>query len=134
MAKQLHDDASRFNLADDLNGVQGYKFIMQTKIKITKAKDKDQRLRAKSDDIHRMLRFKYYCLMEARILEAEPLNKTRRSNKPKRSRKRSWEKWSTLREPSGKWDYYVRHDALINTTLIEEIAATGWGDCWIPSE
>nr|GEY77865.1 TPA: orf y [Tanacetum cinerariifolium] len=38
------------------------------------------------------------------------------------------EKWSTLGEPSGKWDYYVRYDAPINTTLIEEIAATGWGE------
>ncbi|GJT19083.1 hypothetical protein Tco_0877789 [Tanacetum coccineum] len=31
-------------------------------------------------------------------------------------------------EPSGKWDYYVRYDAPINTTPIEELAATGWGD------
>ncbi|GJV23227.1 hypothetical protein Tco_1375922, partial [Tanacetum coccineum] len=61
-------------------------------------------------------------------LEEAPLNKAKRSNKPKRSKQRSWEKWSTLGEPSGKWDYYVRYDALINTTLIEEIAATGWGD------
>nr|GFB92820.1 hypothetical protein [Tanacetum cinerariifolium] len=38
------------------------------------------------------------------------------------------EKWSTLREPSGKWDYYVRYDAPINTTPLEEIAATGWGE------
>ncbi|GKC37068.1 hypothetical protein Tco_1049452, partial [Tanacetum coccineum] len=52
----------------------------------------------------------------------------RRSNKPKRSRQKSWEKWSTLGEPSGKWDYYVRYDALPDTTPIEEIAATGWGD------
>nr|GEU81998.1 reverse transcriptase domain-containing protein [Tanacetum cinerariifolium] len=64
----------------------------------------------------------------ARILEEEPLNKVKRSNKPKRSRQRSWEKWSTLGEPSGKWDYYVRYDAPKNTTPIEEIAATGWGD------
>ncbi|GJS39227.1 hypothetical protein Tco_0564270 [Tanacetum coccineum] len=33
-----------------------------------------------------------------------------------------------LGEPSRKWDYYVRYDAPINTTPIEEIAATGWGD------
>nr|GEX48340.1 TPA: orf y [Tanacetum cinerariifolium] len=38
------------------------------------------------------------------------------------------EKWSTLGEPSGKWDYYVRYDAPINTTPIEEVAATGWGE------
>ncbi|GJS71691.1 hypothetical protein Tco_0704532 [Tanacetum coccineum] len=68
------------------------------------------------------------CLNEARILEEEPLNKFRRSNKPKRSRQRSWERWSTLGEPSGKWDYYVKYDAPPDTTPIEEIAATGWGD------
>ncbi|GKC20149.1 hypothetical protein Tco_1022299 [Tanacetum coccineum] len=68
------------------------------------------------------------CLNEARILEEEPLNKVRRSNKPKRSRQKSWEKWSTLGEPSGKWDYYVRYDTPPDTTPIEEIAATGWGD------
>ncbi|GJT98061.1 hypothetical protein Tco_1093579, partial [Tanacetum coccineum] len=43
-------------------------------------------------------------------------------------RQRSWERWSTLREPSGKWDYYVKYDAPQDTTLIEEIATTGWGD------
>ncbi|GKE26004.1 hypothetical protein Tco_1441388, partial [Tanacetum coccineum] len=37
-------------------------------------------------------------------------------------------RWSTLGEPSGKWDYYVKYDAPINITPIEEIAATGWGD------
>ncbi|GKC20012.1 Orf y [Tanacetum coccineum] len=58
----------------------------------------------------------------------EPLNKVRRSNKSRRSRQRSWEKWSTLGEPSGKWDYYVKYDAPPDTTPIEEIAATGWGD------
>ncbi|GJS57556.1 Orf y [Tanacetum coccineum] len=68
------------------------------------------------------------CLNEARILEEEPLNKVRRSNKPKRSRQRSREKWSTLGEPSGKWDYYVRYDAPPDITPIEEVAATGWGD------
>ncbi|GJY60654.1 hypothetical protein Tco_0461311 [Tanacetum coccineum] len=68
------------------------------------------------------------CLNEARILEEEPLNKVRRSNKPKRSRQRSSEKWSTLGEPSGKWDYYVRYDAPPDITPIEEVAATGWGD------
>nr|GFA28995.1 TPA: orf y [Tanacetum cinerariifolium] len=35
---------------------------------------------------------------------------------------------STLGEPSGKWDYYVRYDAPIKTTPIDEIAATGWGE------
>ncbi|GJS33741.1 hypothetical protein Tco_0532123 [Tanacetum coccineum] len=68
------------------------------------------------------------CLNEARILEEEPLNKVRRSNKPKRSRQRSREKWSTLGEPSGKWDYYVKYDAPPDTTLIEEIAATERSD------
>nr|GEZ59979.1 RNA-directed DNA polymerase [Tanacetum cinerariifolium] len=68
------------------------------------------------------------CLNEARILEDEPLNKVRRSNKPRRSKRRSGEKWSTLGEPSGKWDYYVRYDTPINTTPIEEVAATGWGE------
>ncbi|GJV77539.1 hypothetical protein Tco_1509123 [Tanacetum coccineum] len=68
------------------------------------------------------------CLNEARILEEEPLNKVRRSNKPKRSKQRSSEKWSTLGEPSGKWDYYVRYDAPPDITPIEEVAATGWGD------
>nr|GEW25616.1 TPA: orf y [Tanacetum cinerariifolium] len=68
------------------------------------------------------------CLNEARILEEEPLIKVKQSNKPKRSRQRSWEKWSTLGEPSGKWDYYVRYDAPKNTTPIKEIATTGWGD------
>ncbi|GKA74780.1 Orf y [Tanacetum coccineum] len=65
---------------------------------------------------------------KARILEEEPLNKVRRSNKPKRSRQRSRERWSAFGEPSGKWDYYVRYDAPPDTTPIEEIAATGWGD------
>ncbi|GJT48748.1 hypothetical protein Tco_0974905 [Tanacetum coccineum] len=74
------------------------------------------------------------CLNEARILEEEPLNKVRRSNKPKRSRQKSWEKWSTLGEPSGKWDYYVRYDAPPNTISIEEIAATGWGDEFLDDE
>ncbi|GJY36977.1 hypothetical protein Tco_0422355 [Tanacetum coccineum] len=68
------------------------------------------------------------CLDEARILEEEPLNKDRRSDKLKRSRQKPWKKWSTLGEPSGKWDYYVRYDAPPDTTPIEEIAATGWGD------
>ncbi|GJT11370.1 Orf y [Tanacetum coccineum] len=39
------------------------------------------------------------CLNEAMILEEEPLNKVRRSNKPKRSKQRSSEKWSTLGLP-----------------------------------
>ncbi|GJV73452.1 hypothetical protein Tco_1493447 [Tanacetum coccineum] len=52
----------------------------------------------------------------------------RRSNKPKRSKQKSSEKWSTLGEPSGKWDYYVRYDAPPDITPIEEVAATGWGD------
>ncbi|GJV96661.1 hypothetical protein Tco_1548238 [Tanacetum coccineum] len=74
------------------------------------------------------------CLNEARTLEEEPLNKAKRSNKPKRSKQRSWEKWSTLGEPSGKWDYYVRYDTPTNTVPIEEITATGWGDEFSDSE
>ncbi|GKC14875.1 hypothetical protein Tco_1011657, partial [Tanacetum coccineum] len=54
------------------------------------------------------------CLNEARTLEEEPLNKAKRSNKPKRSKQRSWEKWSTLGEPSGKWDYYVRKITILD--------------------
>ncbi|GJR09377.1 hypothetical protein Tco_0792029 [Tanacetum coccineum] len=46
----------------------------------------------------------------------------------------SLEKWSTLGEPSGKWDYYVRYDAPTNTTLIEKIVATGWGDEFLREE
>nr|GEW63732.1 hypothetical protein [Tanacetum cinerariifolium] len=67
------------------------------------------------------------CLNKVRILEEEPLNKAR-SDKPKRSRQRSWEKWSTISEPSWNWDYYVRYDAPRNTTPVEDIAAIGWGD------
>ncbi|GJR29805.1 hypothetical protein Tco_1106037 [Tanacetum coccineum] len=37
-------------------------------------------------------------------------------------------------EPSGKWDYYFRYDAPTNTTPIEEIAATGWGDKFSDNE
>ncbi|GJU44590.1 Orf y [Tanacetum coccineum] len=64
------------------------------------------------------------CLSEARILEEEPLNQTRRSNKPIQLK----HNWSTLGEPSKKWDYYVKYDALANITPVEEFAATGWGD------
>ncbi|GJV73443.1 hypothetical protein Tco_1493438 [Tanacetum coccineum] len=46
----------------------------------------------------------------------------------RKSIEESWERWSTLGEPSGKWDYYVKYDAPPDTTPIEEIAATGWGD------
>nr|GEW80664.1 pre-mRNA-splicing factor ATP-dependent RNA helicase DEAH7 [Tanacetum cinerariifolium] len=58
-------------------------------------------------------------------LKYEPINAQKRSNKPKNKKK---QKWSTLGEPSGKWDYYVRYDNIQETTPIEEIAATGWGD------
>ncbi|GJV57962.1 hypothetical protein Tco_1458967 [Tanacetum coccineum] len=37
-------------------------------------------------------------------------------------RQRSRKKWSTLGEPSEKWDYYVKYDAPPDTTPIEEIA------------
>nr|GFC77456.1 hypothetical protein [Tanacetum cinerariifolium] len=65
------------------------------------------------------------CLTEAEDLKYEPINAQKRSNKPKNKKK---QKWSTLGEPSGKWDYYVRYDNIQETTPIEEIAATGWGD------
>ncbi|GKA13148.1 hypothetical protein Tco_0692794, partial [Tanacetum coccineum] len=60
----------------------------------------------------------------ARVLEDEPLNQTRRSNKLRRPK----HNWSTLGEPSRKWDYYVKYDAPVTTTSVEEIAATDWGD------
>nr|GEW78284.1 RNA-directed DNA polymerase [Tanacetum cinerariifolium] len=44
------------------------------------------------------------------------------------------EKWSTLGEPSEKWDYYVRYDVPINTTPIEEVVATGWGEEFLDEE
>ncbi|GJZ96794.1 hypothetical protein Tco_0669128 [Tanacetum coccineum] len=69
------------------------------------------------------------CLNEARILEEEPLNKVKRSNKPKQSRQRSWERWSTLGEPSGKWDYYVKYDAPLDTTPIEVTILEERSDC-----
>nr|GEX65840.1 hypothetical protein [Tanacetum cinerariifolium] len=65
------------------------------------------------------------CLTEAEDLKYEPIKAQKRSNKPKNKKK---QKWSTLGEPSGKWDYYVRYDNIQETTPIEEIAATGWGD------
>ena len=57
-------------------------------------------------------------------MQDEPLNQRRRSNKPKRKKGR----WSTLGQPSGKWDYYVRYDIPTDITPIEEIVAAGWGD------
>ncbi|PWA51609.1 ORF3 [Artemisia annua] len=68
------------------------------------------------------------CLDEASALGDEPLNKAKCSNKPRRSKQKSWKNWSTLGEPSGKWDYYVKYDPPANTIPIEEISATGWGD------
>ncbi|GJV70064.1 Orf y [Tanacetum coccineum] len=65
------------------------------------------------------------CLEEEVDLKYEPINAQKRSNKPRNKKK---QKWSTLGEPSGKWDYYVRYDATHSTTSIEEVAATGWGD------
>ncbi|GKF58520.1 hypothetical protein Tco_0172057, partial [Tanacetum coccineum] len=38
------------------------------------------------------------------------------------------------KNPSGKWDYYVRYDTPTNTVPIEEIVATGWGDEFSDSE
>ncbi|GKA39373.1 hypothetical protein Tco_0731924, partial [Tanacetum coccineum] len=65
------------------------------------------------------------CLKEDDDLKYEPLNAQKRSNKPKNKKK---QKWSTLGEPSGKWDYYVRYDITHPTIPIDEIAATGWGE------
>ncbi|GKB39241.1 hypothetical protein Tco_0884183 [Tanacetum coccineum] len=65
------------------------------------------------------------CLIEEEDLKYEPLNAQKRSNKPKNKKK---QKWSTLGEPSGKWDYYVRYDITHPTIPINEIAATGWGE------
>ncbi|GJW67855.1 hypothetical protein Tco_0122279 [Tanacetum coccineum] len=65
------------------------------------------------------------CLIEEEDLKYEPLNVQKRSNKPRNKNKK---KWSTLGEPSGKWDYYVRYDIMQPTSPIEEVAATGWGD------
>jgi hypothetical protein len=56
-------------------------------------------------------------------MQDEPLNQRRRSNKPKRRKGN----WSTLGQPSGKWDYYVRYDIPTDTIPIEEIVAVGWG-------
>ncbi|GKE45366.1 hypothetical protein Tco_1472650, partial [Tanacetum coccineum] len=65
------------------------------------------------------------CLEEEENLKYEPLNDQKRSNKPKNKKR---QKWSTLGEPSGKWDYYVRYDSTQPTNPIEEVAATGWGE------
>ncbi|GKF03818.1 hypothetical protein Tco_0034486, partial [Tanacetum coccineum] len=65
------------------------------------------------------------CLIEEEDLKYEPLNVQKRSNKPRSKNK---QKWSTLGEPSGKWDYYVRYDMIQPTSPIEEVAETGWGD------
>ncbi|GKA56091.1 hypothetical protein Tco_0755163, partial [Tanacetum coccineum] len=56
----------------------------------------------------------------SRTLEEKPLNKAKRSNKPKRSKQRSWEKWSTLGEASGKWDYYVSEATLGKVTILDK--------------
>ena len=63
------------------------------------------------------------CLDEARVLEDETLNRVENSNKLRRLKQ-----WSTLGEPSGKWDYYVKYSPPVNTIPIEEITATGWED------
>ncbi|GKF83547.1 hypothetical protein Tco_0245203, partial [Tanacetum coccineum] len=65
------------------------------------------------------------CLIEEEDLKYEPLNVQKLSNKPRNKNKKQW---STLGEPSGKWDYYVRYDIMQPTSPIEEVAATGWGD------
>ncbi|GKA34978.1 Orf y [Tanacetum coccineum] len=65
------------------------------------------------------------CLIEEENLKYEPLNVQKSSNKPRNKNKK---KWSTLGEPSGKWDYYVKYDITQPTSPIKEVAATGWGD------
>ncbi|GJY97288.1 hypothetical protein Tco_0514198 [Tanacetum coccineum] len=65
------------------------------------------------------------CLEEEEDLKYEPLNDQKRSNKPKNKKR---QKWSTLGEPNGKWDYYVRYNSTQSTIPIEEVAATGWGE------
>ncbi|KAD3640948.1 hypothetical protein E3N88_30171 [Mikania micrantha] len=64
------------------------------------------------------------CLQEAQRQEEEPLNQKRRGNKPPKNERKSREKWSTLGQPSGKWDYYVKYDSPKETTPIEQIIAT----------
>ncbi|GKF71202.1 hypothetical protein Tco_0207316, partial [Tanacetum coccineum] len=65
------------------------------------------------------------CLIKEEDPKYEPLSDQNRSNKPRNKNKK---KWSTLGEPSGKWDYYVRYDIIQPTPPIKEVAATGWGD------
>ncbi|GJZ52530.1 hypothetical protein Tco_0607045, partial [Tanacetum coccineum] len=55
-------------------------------------------------------------LIEEEDLKYEPLNVQKRYNKPRRKSK---QKWSTLGEPSGKWDYYVRE---VERILANEVA------------
>ncbi|GKF61789.1 Orf y, partial [Tanacetum coccineum] len=61
------------------------------------------------------------CLIEEEDLKYEPLNVQKRSNKPRSKNKK---KWSTLGEPSGKWDYYVRYDIMQPTSPIEEVVVS----------
>ncbi|GKB41944.1 Orf y [Tanacetum coccineum] len=61
------------------------------------------------------------CLEEEEDLKYEPLNARKKSNK-------KGQQWSTLGEPSRKWDYYVRYDFTQPVIPIEEVAATGWGE------
>ena len=56
----------------------------------------------------------------------DDIDEDRHYNKNPKSK--AGEIWSTLGEPSGKWDYYVRYDSLTITEPVEEIAATGWDD------
>ncbi|GKB89835.1 hypothetical protein Tco_0962107 [Tanacetum coccineum] len=65
------------------------------------------------------------CLIEEENLKYNPLNVQKSSNKPRNKYKK---KWSTLGEPSRKWDYYVKYDITQPTSPIEEVTATGWGD------
>lgn len=67
------------------------------------------------------------CLKEAAKIRFEPLNSTKPTRKSKPKKQYAQEKWSTLGQPSGKWDYYVRYDTPTLTPL-QEIVAMGWDD------
>ncbi|GKF48520.1 hypothetical protein Tco_0141771, partial [Tanacetum coccineum] len=75
----------------------------------------------------------------SRVAVNERLNKLEFAHKLRRKNislmmQRLREKLSTLGEPSGKWDYYVRYDAPPDITPIKEVAATGWGDEFLNNE
>ncbi|GJT19074.1 hypothetical protein Tco_0877780 [Tanacetum coccineum] len=90
------------DLTDSLKIIDQLKIVQ---IKFKEQKDEEiRKLKAQLQEEKDKEREVQYsnCLNEARILEEEPLNKAKRSNKPRRSKQKSWERWSTLGEPSGK--------------------------------